>query len=337
MSNSITPTDKQKTMNLGGAMALVQGVMQRFKGEVIDPLVPSQASDQNQLADKAFVNSSIATATATYRGSFNLVSDLQLTVSATRAQIATALATAIQTADNNDYCYVQVPTADATPTEIARVERYKHNGTAWAFEYELNNSGFTAAEWAAIQSGITSGLVAKLSALPSMAELTLLLGAKQDAIGDDATVGFGKGTCSTAAATAAKEAELTGYVLVKNGYVTVTFTYAVPANATLNINSQGAKPIFYDGAAIKAGVIKAGYTVTFCYDGTAYVVTSLGGGHADWEYEHIYDAVADPTGKNPSQEGWYELVSGAYQLTEDATPASGKTYYIQQDYYEMII
>lgn len=144
----------------------------------IEAVIPEQASANNKLADKDFVNSSVATATATYRGSYNLVADLSLTISATHAQIATALATAIQTADNNDYCFVQIPVEDDTPTEIARVERYKFNGTLWEYEYTLNNSGFTAAQWAAINSGITSGLVAKLSALPTNSELTTLLNGK---------------------------------------------------------------------------------------------------------------------------------------------------------------
>jgi len=144
----------------------------------IEAVIPAQASSSNQLADKDFVNSSIATATATYRGAYNLVTDLSLTISATHAQIATALATAIQTADNNDYCFVQIPTADDTPTEIARIDRYKYDGTAWAYEYSLNNSGFTAAQWAALNSDITSGLVTKLSDLPTNSELTTLLNGK---------------------------------------------------------------------------------------------------------------------------------------------------------------
>lgn len=119
-------------------------------------LIPSQASSSNQLADKAFVNSSIATATATFRGTYNLVTDLGLTTSATHAQIATALGNEVSTADNNDYTFVQVPADDSTPTVIARVERYKFDGTDWSYEYELNNSGFTAAQWAAINSGITA-------------------------------------------------------------------------------------------------------------------------------------------------------------------------------------
>jgi len=174
----------------------------------IDGKIPVAASDQNQLADKAFVNSSIATATANYKGSYNEVTDLHLQTDATRAAIATALGSTITGADNNDYCYVQIPTADATPTQIARVERYKYNGSAWAFEYELNNSGFTAEQWAALNSGITSGLVTKLSALPTMADLTTLLAGKQDVISDLAAIRTG----ASAGATAVQPADLASEV-----------------------------------------------------------------------------------------------------------------------------
>lgn len=85
------------------------------------------------------------------------------------------------------------------------------------------------------------------------------------------SLGFGFGICSTAAATAAKVATLTDYALIKNGIVSVKFTNSVPANSTLNINSKGAKPIFYRGAKIVAGVINAGDVATFIYDGTNYI------------------------------------------------------------------
>ncbi|MEE0870583.1 MAG: hypothetical protein U0L52_04315 [Bacteroidaceae bacterium] len=159
--------------------------------DAIEAKIPAAASAQNKLATEGFVNSSVATATATYRGSFNLVSDLSLTISATEQQIATALAGEITGADNNDYCFVQIPAADATPTVIARVDRYKFDGTAWSFEYSLNNSGFTAAQWDAINSSITSGLVTKLSDLPTNAELTALLQGKQAVIADLAAIRSG--------------------------------------------------------------------------------------------------------------------------------------------------
>lgn len=84
------------------------------------------------------------------------------------------------------------------------------------------------------------------------------------------SIGFGYGTCGTAAATTAKVVTLSNYGLVAGGTPTVKFTYDVPANATLNINNRGAKPIKFLGANITAGVIKAGDTCTFCYDGTNY-------------------------------------------------------------------
>ena len=87
--------------------------------------------------------------------------------------------------------------------------------------------------------------------------------------------GFAYGSCSTAAATAAKTATITDYQLVKGGYVAIYFTYAVPASATLNINSLGAKAIYYRNAAITADVIEAGDTVTFIYDGSYYRVVSI--------------------------------------------------------------
>ena len=150
--------------------------------DVIEGKIPAAASDENQLADKNFVNSSIATATATYRGAYNLVSDLSLTVDATYEQIAAALANEISTADNNDYCFVQIPTSSETPTQIASIERYKFNSSAWSYEYTLNNSGFTADQWAALNSGITSGLVTKLLALPTNDEIVLALAGKQDVL-----------------------------------------------------------------------------------------------------------------------------------------------------------
>lgn len=159
--------------------------------EEVTDLIPQEATAQNKLADKAFVNSSISTATATFQGSYNLVTDLSLSVSASQAQIASALGTAVSVADNNDYAFVQIPTSDVTPTEIARVERYKYNGSAWAYEFALNNSGFTAAQWAALNSGITSGLVSKLLAMPTNSELATLLSGKQDVINDLANIRTG--------------------------------------------------------------------------------------------------------------------------------------------------
>lgn len=88
------------------------------------------------------------------------------------------------------------------------------------------------------------------------------------------SLGQGYATCSTAAATVAKTAALSSYALTTGGIVAVKFTNDVPAGATLNINSKGAKAIYHKGAAITDGVINAGDTATFIYS-TYYHLISV--------------------------------------------------------------
>lgn len=88
------------------------------------------------------------------------------------------------------------------------------------------------------------------------------------------SLGQGYATCSTAAATVAKTASLSSYTLSTGGIVSIRFTNSVPANATLNINSKGAKPIYYNNTAITDNVIQAGDTATFIYNGTQYHLLS---------------------------------------------------------------
>ena len=86
-------------------------------------------------------------------------------------------------------------------------------------------------------------------------------------------LGHGYATCSTAAATVAKVATLSSYTLTTGGIVAVKFTNAVPANATLNINSKGAKNIYFRGAKITADVIKAGDVATFIYSSNYHLIS----------------------------------------------------------------
>ena len=116
----------------------------------IEGMIPSAASSSNQLADKNFVNSSVATNTANYISDngepFDSLADLEAYSG---------------TLTNNDYAFV-VGTDSAGNTTYTR---YKYNADTeqWAEEYVLNNSSFTSDQWAAINSGITTGDVAKLT------------------------------------------------------------------------------------------------------------------------------------------------------------------------------
>ena len=79
------------------------------------------------------------------------------------------------------------------------------------------------------------------------------------------------GSCSTAAGTAEKAVAVTSYKLVTGSWVAVKFTVTnTAANPTLNVNSTGAKAIYYRGAAVSAGYLAANRTYLFVYNGTQY-------------------------------------------------------------------
>ena len=79
------------------------------------------------------------------------------------------------------------------------------------------------------------------------------------------------GTCSTAAATAAKTVDCTGFELVTGAEITVKFTVDnAAANPTLNVNGTRARPIYYRGSPIATGYLAAGRVYTFRYDGARY-------------------------------------------------------------------
>ena len=98
----------------------------------ITTLIPNTATVENQLTDKNFVNSSIATATAEFRGTVENIEDLNNII-----------------ANINDYAFYKHTDANGNTV----FDRYKFNDK-WDYEYTLNNSSFTAEQWATINSGI---------------------------------------------------------------------------------------------------------------------------------------------------------------------------------------
>ena len=86
------------------------------------------------------------------------------------------------------------------------------------------------------------------------------------------SIGLGYASCITAAVTTAKTASLSNYQAKDGGLVVVYFQYDVPAQATLNINNQGAKEIHFGSSRIAANVIKAGDKCLFIYNGNYMLV-----------------------------------------------------------------
>lgn len=128
-----------------------------FYQEISD-IVPAQANINNKLADKDFVNSTVGTNTANYISNegqpFHRLSDLQ----AYTGEVT-----------NNDYAFVTGTDTKGNPY----YDRYKatvENGiVTWAKEYRLNNSSFTAEQWATIQSGFVAEDKTKLDNLSPVA------------------------------------------------------------------------------------------------------------------------------------------------------------------------
>lgn len=91
-----------------------------------------------------------------------------------------------------------------------------------------------------------------------------------------ARLGIGCGTCSTAAATAAKVVTCTNFGGLSAGArVAVAFANSVPGSATLNVNGTGAKAIYYKGKVIKPGVIYAGAVAEFVYGADKWLLVAL--------------------------------------------------------------
>lgn len=96
---------------------------------------------------KEFVNSSIASSTGTFRGTFDSVDELNAYSGEKK---------------NNDYAYVVDKDASGITLKQSKY-KYVDESTAWVFEYVVNDTTFTAAQLASINSGITNEDVAKIA------------------------------------------------------------------------------------------------------------------------------------------------------------------------------
>ena len=210
------------------------------KAQTLDP--SSSTEFPSSAATANYVNSSVATATANFLGNFTL-QELGLTYPATDAQIGAALdahtwPTGVMPT-NNDYTYVEIENPQTTGIDDS-VERFKFNGNNWVYEYTLNNSSFTAAEKAAIDSGIDSTKVTAYDTHVADTDIHVTLSdkstwnAKQDAISDLATIRSG----ASAGATAVQPGDLST-VATTGAYSDLTGTPTIPTATSDLTNDSG--------------------------------------------------------------------------------------------------
>lgn len=124
--------------------------------------IPSQAWDEgNELADKAFVNSSVQTATANFRGNWATWALVPSTSADYPVDYAGSKVPTV-----NDYLVVQDASGYVGQTLVG-TWRFKYSGTwstdgknGWHPEYQVNETPMTAAQLAALNSNITAQKVA---------------------------------------------------------------------------------------------------------------------------------------------------------------------------------
>lgn len=153
--NTITP-DANKNLALGNYATQTD-----FNG--VTAKIPSAASSSNQLADKAFVNSSINNV-ASYYITKNANGDAFATKAELNAATTFYSGGVVRQPTRNDYTVVLADESKTiTTTGENPTTRYIYNN-GWDYQYIVNNSGLTAAQWSAVNSGITSTLVGKITA-----------------------------------------------------------------------------------------------------------------------------------------------------------------------------
>ena len=135
-----------------------------IKGSIkdISEVIPSQATSSNQLADKAFVNSSINNYAAFY-----LTKNANGDAFGTYTELTSATkfwnAGVEKTPTKNDYLVVLQDETKTTALGVRPTTRYVYQGEwptgQFEFQYIVNNTALTQAQVDAINSGITKSIV----------------------------------------------------------------------------------------------------------------------------------------------------------------------------------
>lgn len=143
------------------ALSAKQGCVLNTSITDINWKIPSAATTENQLADKAFVNSSINAVAAYY-----ITKDAQWDQFATKSELDAATVYysgwVIRTPTRNDYTIVA-----SDETHDNATTRYSYNN-GWEYQYTINESPLTQAQLNALNSGITSGKVSSYDSAVSV-------------------------------------------------------------------------------------------------------------------------------------------------------------------------
>jgi len=231
-----------------------------YSDQWIRDLIPDQATENNKLADKAFVNSSISNMAARF-----------VTPSASGDSQWPSL-NALRTGPwyhqgvpyaptQSDYAiFLKDVNIDPYAAPSYEVWRAAFDGVQWNEQYKVNDSPFTAAQLAAINSNITSTLVQKLDALPDNATLQTALNGKEPTITAGTNTDYWRGDKSWQdLGGAVRGTALTGLSTTTSAAITATDSVLVAAGKLqAQINTKGSGSV----TSITAGTGLTGGTIT---------------------------------------------------------------------------
>lgn len=137
------------------------------------------------------------------------------------------------------------------------------------------------------------------------------------------------GVCSTSASASEKIVNCSNFILTLGAKITVKFTVTnIAGNPTLNVNSTGAKSIYYRGNPINASYLAANRTYTFIYNGSQYDLIGDIDTNTTYYITSVICTTSASTAAKVGTTSYYNLSNNRYftvMLSQGNTTASALT------------
>ena len=358
-------TNTQNISTNAGNIALNTSSINTINGKI-----PDQASAENQLADKEFVNSSIATNTANFIGTFESVSALEAYTGTVTNNDYAFVINRVVTDNGNDWATLNALNAydktlltnfdyawviNGTKFDLYRFDivtqtwdsralgidkdsellntaynRYKatveSNVVTWAYEYTLNNSSFTAAQWAAINSGATTTNIGQIAInTQDIAAINLTLGTFGDIVTHDVSE-FATAAQGAKADTALQSIDST-MVVNALGYTPEDLANKVTSVSASSTDTQyPSAKLLYDELAKKQDNLtsnNAGDGISIAEVGGVLKISNT---RVSAEWGNIVGDIEDQTDLQTALSGKQDTISDLDKYIKNA--ATGNTSYI---------
>lgn len=242
--NDLTSTAQQNALNSGINSTLVGKISTNESAiSTINGKIPSAASTTNQLADKAYVDDSIQTNSAHFRGNW-----ATWTAVPTNVNDYPADDSGNKTPTVNDYMVVR-DASDYTGETLEGSWQFVYTGTwatngksGWEPKFQLNESPFTQAQLDAINSGANTTNIGQIATnTTNISSLQTAIATKADAFAvtnPTLTVSGGVCTWSITNSIGTKNVQVS-YYRESDGVEVKIYTKVTTSTITASLNATG--------------------------------------------------------------------------------------------------